>query len=228
MKSSYLPHLTLAALLVAALATLIAGVRVAREERIERVQIGRAEIGDLSAEMMVQLGRLDRLYEGHLRRLAKLDLRDRFLLRQECDRIVGIRQLAVAVDVEGGGPMAEVFQENFVAGWRGVPMLPGQPEPALGGDLYQLPLEELQAAEEDHGWFDIPGQPMMFWQRRSPEVYVVITPDPEAVRAAVHGWLEEWLPEVLEPVLASGAKVQISGSGDYLLGAHSASQPDVV
>ncbi|MGI9242836.1 MAG: sensor histidine kinase, partial [Verrucomicrobiales bacterium] len=231
MKSSYLPVLTLAALLAAALATLVAGVRMAREQRVVRTEVGREEVGDLSAAVMEQLARLDRLYEGHLRKLASLELGDRFALRNACDGIVGIRQLAFAVDTVAGG-RSEPFQLNFEAGYRGVPMLPGQPEPALDGDFYYLPEDEL-AAGPDHGWLKTPGQPIMFWERRSAGEYVVVTPDPAAVREAVNGWLEDWLPEVVEPVGATGARVRLAGAlGDVWeaggIGGADSTPPDVV
>jgi len=228
MKSSYLPILTLAALLAAALATLVAGVGMARETRVVRTEVGREEIGDLSATVMEQLARLDRLYEDHLRRLASLELEDRFALRKACEGIVGVRQLAVAVDVASGG-RSEPFQLNFEAGYRGVPMLPGQAEPALDGDFYYLPGDEL-AAEPDHGWLKTPGQPVMFWERRSAGVYIVVTPDPVAVQKAVNGWLEDWLPEVVEPVGVTGAKVRLAGAlGDvWASDGSGATPPDVV
>ena len=50
MKSTYLPYLTLAALLLAASLTLLAGMRFARQEEVVRTEVGRDEIGDLSAE----------------------------------------------------------------------------------------------------------------------------------------------------------------------------------
>ena len=112
--------------------------------------------------------------------MASMDHRDRFALRKACDQIVGIRQYAGAVDVESGG-RSEAFQLNLESGYRGVPVLPGQDPPALGSDLHEISAQELRQAEEDFGWIEQPGQPMMFWQRRSPAVYVVITPAPEAL-----------------------------------------------
>lgn len=227
MKSSYLPHATLAALLLAALLTLLAGVRMAREETLVRIEVGRGEVGDLSAEMMLQLRRLDALYSDHLRRLAQMDLKDRFELRRACDNVVGVRQFAVAVDAESG-VKAEAVQENFEPGWRGVPILPGQPEPALSSDIFELSAEELSGAEEDHGWLEKPGQPLMFWQRRAPGVYAILTPDTDAVEAAVHGWLGEWLPEVLGPVAVTGATLRIAGAQGEIVSAEAESRPDVL
>ena len=37
---------------------------MARQEEVVRTQVGREEVEDLSAEMIAQLERLDRLYEG--------------------------------------------------------------------------------------------------------------------------------------------------------------------
>ena len=236
MKSSYLPHATLAALSLAALLTVLAGGRMAREERVIRTEVGREEIGTLSSEMLGQLRRLDRLYEGHLRRLAESDLGDRFALRKACDAIVGVRQFAVAVDVDGGGDASLAFQENFAPGWRGVPILPGQEVPALGGDLHELHVDDLRGEKlpmegekrAAYGWIDRPGSPMMFWMRHSPGAYVIITPDPAAVRSAVHGWLGDWMPEVDGPVLASGAQVRIAGAVGEILPSGAEGAPDVV
>jgi len=227
MKSSYLPHLTLAALLVAALLTLFAGTRMARQEEVVRTQVGREEISDLSAEMMEQLSRLDRLYEGHLQNLAKLDREDRFALRKECDRIVGIRQFALAVDVDWGGK-TKPFQETFDAGWRGVPMLPGMEKPTLGGDLYDLPIAMMRSSKKGQGWVNVPGQPLMYWKLTGFGEYVVITPNLDEIEAAIHGWLNEWVAEVIEPVEVTGANVRISGAGGEILSVDSELTPDVV
>ena len=56
----------------------------------------------------------------------------------------------------------------------------------------------------------------------------MLTPDPEEARAAVHGWLGEWLPEVIEPVAATGAQVRVSGLAGEILPVDAGATPDLV
>ena len=128
---------------------------------------------------------------------------------------------------EGGGAN-EPFQENFESGWRGVPMLPNMKQPALGGDFYDLPLDEFVFSKKGKGWIETPGLPLMYWQRGRIGEYIVITPDPDEVEAAIHGWLNEWVQEVIDPVDATGVQVRLAGTEGEILSATSQLAPDVV
>ena len=72
MKADRLSHLTLALLLAVAACVVLGGATLARRTDTVRVPRDRAPLRGFATAVEEQTRRLERLYEGHLRRIAEL------------------------------------------------------------------------------------------------------------------------------------------------------------
>ena len=82
------------ATILAAVAVLGGGIRLAREERVEKLDCNPAPANALARTIQQELTELESLYESQLDTLARSDLNNRFDLRDAVNELVGIRQLS--------------------------------------------------------------------------------------------------------------------------------------
>lgn len=75
-------------------AVIWAGISLAKQERIERLEWDQTPITDLSRTIQERLDSLEALYQSHLEALCRSDLNDHFELIDKLDGLVGIRQLS--------------------------------------------------------------------------------------------------------------------------------------
>ncbi|HZJ13789.1 MAG TPA: hypothetical protein VFD27_02000, partial [Chthoniobacteraceae bacterium] len=218
-----LPQITLALLLVVAAAVMLGGAALSPRTETVRVPRDRAPLRAFATAVDEQVRRLERLYESHLREIAEaVEVRNAASSRSACERIVGIRQLSIlhgASDRETDQHVI-AMKPAFGEKW---------PEPALrdqqGGGLpraiLRLPESMLLAdRSERSGWFDQPGQELIFWVRRDWEnVAIVLSLDRAEIAEAVDRWLRGWFSSGASGAFAG---VETSGGPDRLLGTHGA------
>ena len=217
--TSRLPAITLALLLAVALAVLGGGARLARKVESVRVTRDHAALRGFADSLGGEIARLERLYNAHLRRIAR-DAKpaQEFATRELCDGIVGIRQLSV-LQPRGGAKK----DTHLAIDPRGSGALPA---PTFGAIASGLPRATVRLNEavlldgaETWGWIEEPGKPLLFWQRADRTVIVLFI-DPHEVAAAIDRWLAGW----------SGgefAAVRVEGGPDRLLGASASALAEV-
>ena len=185
---SFPPYGTLILLLFAALAIFVGGGRLAG--RTERVHLpgNRAPIHAFAAILERELSRLERVYVGHLRRIATNTApfeENRQQIWQTCQGIAGIVQWSMVHSSTKAGkdlhlPIA-------------IPHPAHLPEPALRLNTGGLPRDQIILAHDElfqpegevFGWMDQPGKPLLFWQRYGNEAAVVLLLDPAAIQATI-------------------------------------------
>lgn len=210
------PYVTLLLMLAAALAILIGGERLARREEHVRVVADRAPLNSVEGEIERELGRLERLYESHLRQLIRetgpLALDSQSVWRQ-CDGIVGVSQWSLVHENPKAAPDIHVVVDGKHS--------PPWPEPALMIDRERLPGAQLllsgdellksQRESEPWGWIDEPGKPLFFWQRTQTNAAVVLLIDPEPLRTVLYRWFEGWAADGFGPARAAGEPAALLG-----------------
>lgn len=221
-----LPQLTLALLLAVAACVILGGASLARRTETVRSWRDRAPLRDFAGTLEQETRRLERLYETHLRAIADaVDLRNPGQIRGRCEGIVGIRQLSVLHGAADREPDQHVVAIKPPTGepW---------PEPALREQRNGLPRPTIRLLErellgkdaERAGWIDRPGQPLLFWQRRSSDdVAVVFMVDRAQVSAAIDEWIRLWVTSgasgTFEGLSAAGGPDRILGASGLVLGA---------
>lgn len=204
-------QLTLAVWLLSALAIVGACVVGARQTRVEREVRGRGALRRFSSDLQHELHRLERTYEADLARLAGgALLNDRQEIWKQCDRLVGIRQFS----------LIHRAVERSLDLHVPLPMAP-QPEPTFSPESAAVPKmslvlseEELLRGEETNGWLEEPGQPLLYWQRRSPDECVVLLIDEAAVAQSIETYLQPWIEAHFAPVRAAGGPDRLTAPDD--------------
>lgn len=209
------PAITLALLLAAAVMVLVGGAWLARKTEQVRMARDRTPLHDFASTLGVELERLERHYEGHLRRIAR-DAKpsNAFETRELCDEVVGIRQLSLIGIRETPGadvhiPLTSTYQ-NLIA-------------PTLGRQAGGLPRHEvlldantLMEGPDTWGWVDEPARPLMFWQRTGKSAVVLLI-DRREIAAAIDRWLVNWSRSEFSTVRAAGGPDQLLGSASTAL-----------
>jgi signal transduction histidine kinase len=183
----YLPSLSFALLLLSAAAVLVAGMAVARREKVLRIAPDRAALERFADAARTTLQQLDFDYDRRLTELAgRLDFQDERAVQAACNEVVGIVRVSR--------------------------LLPGAPDLHLGVDylretnripLFTLVRSEsslidqvlLPAGKADHGWVESASLPLAFWHRREKGEIVVFTLFDRALQAAFHPVLRNQLPD---------------------------------
>ena len=217
---SFSPFVVLALLFAAAVAIMLGGEHFARREEMTRVQGDRGPVNLIAGAMERELGRLERLYEGHLRQIA----RDTSRLAQspeavwkECDAIVGVSQWSLI------HPAPNVMDDTHIP--IDLKQSGRMPEPAFVLDNEGLPhpqvllsAHELLNSDTEHenwGWIDEPGKPLFFWQRvDAGYAAVVLLVDRQPLRDALNPWLAQWSEGAFGPLRAAGEPVAMLGPDD--------------
>lgn len=217
---SFFAYGTLLLLLPVAAAIFIGGGRLAK--RTERVHVagGHASVQDLARGMEKELGRLERMYESHLGRIAKtaasLD-NDRQGVWKLCHGIVGVSQCSLIHPQARGGPDIHLRIDSARSH--------NLPEPSLRTNDEGLPHEKVLLSEDElfqpggdtSGWIDEPGKPLLFWRRTDEDAAVVLLIDPAPILATLDPWFTQWAVNALAVVRASKEPVVIkSPSGRTL------------
>lgn len=229
---SFSPYATLVLLLAAATAILTAGNHFAQREDQVRIISDRAPLNTVAVGMERELGRLERLYESHLRQIVQATAQlaeDRQTVWQQCDTIVGVTQWSL------------IHRDPQSVPDLHIPIDPKRPvrlpEPTFRIDREGLPRpqvllnteELLRPGSEPWGWIDEPGKPLLFWQRTQANTAVVLLIDPAPLRAALNPWFAQWAGNGFGPVRASDALVSLLGPYENTIisvGAKQKASPD--
>ena len=208
------PYGTLILLLLAAAAIIIGGGRLAG--RTERVHLpgDRAPVQALADGMQRELARLERLYAGHLRRVAEVTAGlgdDRQGIWQQCRGVVGISQWSL---IHPGSKAASDL--HILIDTANPHRLP---EPVFVAKKDGLPREQVILSSDDFlhpggetsGWIDEPGKPLFFLCRVSDETVVVLLIDPEPLQKALVPWFTQWVGDALAPIRAPKESVAAIG-----------------
>ena len=218
---SLLSLLPLLLCVAAAVAIGWGGYRLGTNEVTHREEPDREPLKAFAESLRQECDRLDRLFESHLRGIAKVeDIDDDFSVRALADRIVGIRQVSVL------HPPAEAKKDRHIRIQRlqegdqslPLPYVQGQEssKARLPATVLAMPLAERLFFEKSgagEGWKDAPGKPMLFWHKRNNRQIVVFTIDPIQVREAMVGWVDENLGSSFSPANHSAWK---SPGGQWL------------
>jgi signal transduction histidine kinase len=211
------PSATLTLLLLAAAGLLAIGIGVARRETSVRLERDREPVRRFSNDLQREVHRLERLYEARLTRLVRtVPLNDQQEVWRACDRIVGVRQFSLVHAARDRALDRHLPIETSRTTALPEPTLSTEDAAHAPGRLL-LPEAELRDGADDTGWLDQPGQPLVFWLRRSLDEFVVLLIDEEAVTAALDTWITDWIAKAFVPVSAAGGPDQLFAPGDRLI-----------
>ena len=227
----FTPRITLVLLLGVAAVILVAGSRLARREESVRVPGDREYLQRLSQAIQHETEILLRLYDAHLRSLAReANQEQKQSGRDPCSYVVGVQQFSwveepaksrknvhVAVYPGHGPRLPEPIIETSVPPDSGLPAL--------------LPTDLLSSTPGESGWVDDPGKPLFFWYRRTSGNFAVMLIDPQAVGEAMDSWMTDWMKHSWPEAPAKSGVFELLGTrGTTLSGMHQtfAEPPDVL
>ena len=229
------PRTTLVLTLAAAAMVLFGGFWLSwRQERIH-VATNRAPVQGAGEDVSGEFGKLERLYEKHLRQRASAtaNLNDNVAISQMCDGIVGVAQWSL-IQGDGGG-----FGDVHVPIGLGASVQ--WPKPAfqinpdnLSNNALLLPRDELlQPDGPAWGWVNDPGKPLLFWQRVGPKsnAVVILLIDAAPLHVALDSWLAQWAGKSFAALrVRNGPVCALESSGAVLMstGAMPKDPPDFV
>jgi len=224
---AFSPYATLILLLAAASGILIAGSRFARREEHLRIPADRKPLEAFAASMSRELTTLERLYEKHLRQLARDTAAiapDEDAVWRKCDGIVGVTQWSLLHPPPDIGHDLHILIDTKPTG--------SSPEPTFHIDSSGLPRPQVLLSADDllgddaesWGWIDEPGKPLLFWQRVDRTSVVVESIDLASLRAVLNPWLANWAADSFGPLRVTGAPAVSLASADGLI-ASSSSAP---
>ena len=198
----------------------VGGVRLAREQRVERVDRDRAEVKTFADAVQDELRRLEVAYEDHLKQLSTDDIwKSSIALKAEAGKIWGVRQVSVLrqigrmelnVSVDDAAVFLPIptFDEREVSTRRKVRLL----DPDVVGVGFPGATGWVAASEGENG-----GKERLFWQipygGSDGERVIVVAIDEAEVAAKIDDWLREWLHVPF-------AGVRDGGGPDLLTGPH--------
>ncbi len=202
---------TLGPMIVAALLVLWGGERLSRRAVEERVPADRERLLDFSEALRGKLSELDALFAEHVSRLAGLaDVGDEEMLRQACQRLVGIRS-------------CHVFRANGRK-WEvsGKPVEPDGVRPpdvrieeegvGLDPDRTVLLPKAGRAAERNAGWLGSPVSGYrVFWRMTPAGHRIAVTVDDVELQAKLREHLVKWAGDYSDPLRNGGTLFALSG-----------------
>ncbi len=199
------PRVILIITLGAAAAVFIGGLFLARRDEHVRLTADRKPVQAIGEALEGASGRLLRLYEKHLRRLASVTetlADDPLRVSQQCDAIVGVVQWSLVHGKDD--PTRDVHQLVDIASatrWPR-PVFQIKPDDAPGSDLPLSEDEVLKTEGVTWGWIDDPGKPLLFWQRTDlkPPAAIVLTIDPQPLHDVLNAWFTQWASDNLAPL----------------------------
>lgn len=203
----------------------LAGWRLAREETVMRVERDRAPLEGFAEELGRELGRLEELYESHLRRLARrVERGDEFGVRDMGEAVSGVRQISILRGGEGG--TAKNWHVDVLPERDGLPAEPTFDPGAepLWEDQESVLLDGegiLAPFGPEAGWLDRVGRPLFYWHRRgSGDEVVVILIERTDVAASMDGWVRDWIEgDDFDPFTTTEGVVELRGpKGDVVDG----------
>jgi signal transduction histidine kinase len=112
------------------------------------------------------------------------------------------------------------------------PLLTFHPQnDAFPGPQFVIPTSEVFGQDNDHGWIDEPGSPLLFWLRKNSETAVVFLIDRAEVAAAIDRWIIAWSEQPFSAVRNDGGADRLLGSREQALasvGETNSAHPDLV
>jgi signal transduction histidine kinase len=237
--SSLSPRAILLLLLGLAVVILGAGLRLARVEERVRVDRDREALRRFSSDAQVELERLEALYDRHLTDLGhlaawrlpkKANDADAFEIRRVAGTLVGIRQFSLLV--KGGKPGSDLHLLIAASPTEHTPLPAFEvPRDNPGNYLLLSPDELFQMTGPENGWINLPGQPLIFWQRLTSTHAMVLLIDRREVEQAVSRWLQSWAGHQFAAVRASGGPDQFrtsAGQPVAIVGPNDNAPPDLL
>jgi len=199
-----------------ALVIAFGGVRLAREQKVEKIERDRTVLNRFADQLQDELRRLELAYTDHLRSLAVGDKRlSNIELRERAEAIWGVRQISLlrrsgraefhlAIDEAAASLPVPEFNEDYAPPGRQVRTL----DPEVVGIGFPGTVGWISGAAET-------GEPaeLLFWQvaEGAGGRVFVISIDENEVAARVNEWLGDWMGQTF-------AEVRQSGGPDLLMG----------
>jgi signal transduction histidine kinase len=221
-----LPVLILATFTGLAVASLVAGSQFARRETSKRIERDRGSHEQLAFELSSEVGRLEALYESHLRGLlerAENDTGGGYV--SACRNVRGVRHFSrlnakpgprdLQIDCRWPG-MPPIAIPVFAKG----PLFPG-------GFRRQLDAERFFGSNGSKPtWLRESGQPALFFTSRDNEARI-LTIDEAEVIAAIEGWMRNWLRGPFANIAVAGGHDRIVSPTKAVLASSGEQQPAV-
>jgi signal transduction histidine kinase len=233
------PRAILLLLLGLAVVILGAGVRLARVEERVRIDRDREALRRFSGDAQSELERLEALYERHLKDLGYLalarfprnaDSAEAFGIRHAAERLVGIRQFSLLE--RSGKPGSDLHLLIAASPTEHTPTPTFDATRDSKAHMLLLPPEEMfSEAGDASGWIDVPGRPLIYWQRLTSAHAMVLLIDRPEVEQAVTRWLGSWTDHLFAAIRAGGGPDQLrTGTGKRLVtvGIAENQQPDLL
>lgn len=211
--------MVLGMMLVLAFCIAAGGVLVSRREVEVRRERDRQAQNALGSALQMEAGKLEDLYEAHLRNTGELlaqTWRDPEVSRQIAENIEGIQHVAWLF-WKNASPETQL---NL-----GFPVTPPLPEPTLEKEHRGIPRPRVlleakmlfrDVGSKSSGWIDEPGKPLMFYVQTLGTAVVMLI-GREDVSAAMTGHFQHWLEAGFQSVAKLGGPDAVQDThGNYL------------
>jgi signal transduction histidine kinase len=187
-----IPALVFAAFLALAGAIIAIGGLLARRQTVERLERDRGPHEQLASELGAELRRLESRYDAHLGGLmkqAETDTGSNFI--NACRNIKGVRHFSRLYPKSG---IRDLQIEIRVQGMPSVPVpvLAGGTASSGPGRRELLPEQLFPTDAAPRTWLREPGRPSLLIAHHEGAAHV-LSIDEEEVRAAIDGWLGNWV-----------------------------------
>jgi signal transduction histidine kinase len=212
------PRLPLVLLLLTAACILAGGVALSKREHTHRIPQERAPLNRFASDLLRELHRLEDLHLAHLDRLSRnVKVENTPRAQKDCEAIVGIAECSF-LSRESGRDEVHVRMSHVPPGKYPRPTF-SSPSPKR---IDFTPLDRsrfFENAASSSGWLDEPGRPLSYWRSQPDAELVLFTIEPAEVRAAMTGWLRDWLKTHPAPAGIDDSHIELSTpEGATLLG----------
>ena len=200
----HFPLAILGLTLFSALAVLVVGVRLSREESTVVIGDSRTPATNFTASLLSEIEDLTESYERHLLDLREImDTASSIELASRARNITGIEQVT-SFDPFGKKEVVNVERGRVL----NIPRASGEQDGDTG---ILIDLEKLTAAAApDFSWIDQKGYELHFAARLEENGIAIFRINREAVQKSIEGWLRsEWIADQLEPLRIEAVDLEL-------------------
>ncbi len=201
-SSKHFPIAILSLILCSAIAVLVLGFRLAKEERVVTIEQDRTPLSSFTTRLLRELGTLETLYQNQL-----INIRDQLDSGSSNIELSSVYRNIVGVE------QVTIFRKDKTLvhlDLRGTDLTTPLPRPRRRGEqssddgiIFDVEKFKSRVFEPEFAWINQPGHPPHFALKLGNQI-ILLRINPEQTAAATDTWLVGWLPDAFDQVKVSG------------------------